>query len=531
MLGKELFVLDRPVKADPTFCVSWAFPNCYAVGMSSLAYQLVWWLLEQDLDLSVRRVFTDCHEGPGQACELIGFTLSWELDYVNVLKILSQQGVARLSVDRLAGSPLVFGGGPVLAANPESFADFFDCVLLGDAEVVVPAFIARWKEIRHLTDRREQLIELSSVDGVYVPSLYRFKFASNGPVESVEPVDSRVPPRKEKQIFAAPADYVCHTVMLDRDTTWGDKFLIEVVRSCPRDCNFCLASYISRPFRFAAVDAILNKVDLALKHTRQVGLLGASVTEHPQFDELAGELVKRSGLEISVSSVRADSVTALTLALLRQLGQKSLTIALESGSESLRAAIRKNLSEDQIMAAVELVDQAAFAQLKLYLMVGLPQERMEDLDETIRLLTVIKKLHKRLRIVVGLSTFVPKAQTPFQWSPRERGLAAKLEYLRKHLSRIGVDVRLESHNWGDIQALLSRGDRRLTPALASIAQGAGNLGAWRSAFRDFPPECPSAEYFTFREIPYGETLPWSHLQNDGMSESLCKRAQSSKRLS
>lgn len=526
MLGNELFTVKRPPKPDPLFGVSWAFPNSYLVGMSSLAYQVVWWLLESDVDVAVRRVFTDCHDDRCDGSELVGFTLSWELDYVNVLKALEKLRIAPLSSDRVSGSPIVFGGGPVLSANPEPFAEMFDCVLLGEAESIVPAFINAWKKIRSLPERKAQLLELSRIEGIYVPSLYRYRLASpGGPIESVEPVVEGVPSQLRKQVFDFPSDYAAHSVMLTPDTAWGDMFLVEVVRSCPQACRFCLASYLTRPFRTPSVETLMKKIDLGLRFTSKIGLLGPSVTEHPHFDQIAEELMKRPGTEISIASVRADSLNPLVLKMLHDLGQRSVTIAIESGSERLRSVMKKNLTEAQIERAVELIDQSGLSALKLYGIAGVPGETQADLDETIRLLTTLKNRHKRLHFSFGLSSFVPKAQTPLQWFGRDRRSAEKMEYLRKHLTRAGIAVRPESHNWSDIQALLSRGDRRLTPVLLAVAGGDGGLGGWRSALRHLPPECPGMSYYAFEEIPRDQCLPWSHLVDEPRAGALLKQSR------
>jgi len=512
MLGREVFTIPRPVKAQTRFAVSWAYPNLYSIGMAGLGYQLVWWLLEQDRQIEVYRAFTDCQEDGWETSELLGFTLSWELDYANVLKLLRKRGISPLSSERKPDQPLVFAGGPVLSANPEPFADIFDVILLGDAEAVVPRFIEAWTEARRLPERQDQLLQLARVEGLYVPSLYRYELSSpRGPIEAVKPVSDQVPARMTRPVFVPPADYVAHSLMLAPDTTWGDMFLVEIARSCPQECRFCLASYLTRPFRAARVETLIEKFDLGLKHTRKLGLLGPSVTEHPEFDRIAQALLERPATRVSIASVRADTLSPLILDMLSRLGQRSVTIALESGSERLRAIMKKNLSNEQVERAVGLIEQSGLEALKLYGIVGLPGETDEDLDETVRLITALKRSHRRLRFTFGVSSFVPKAQTPFQWAGRDRNSGKKLESLRKRLARLGVEVRPESHNWSDIQALISRGDRRLTPVLISVAEGAGNLGAWRRALRNLPDSCPGHDYYVYRDIPYQETLPWSHL--------------------
>lgn len=529
---KETFLLPRPHKASPTINISWAYPNTYLVGMSGLGYQLIWWLLEQDPDLNVARVFTD-HADPGwEDCELLGFTLSWELDFANVFNLLKAKGTALLSCDRTSDDPIIFGGGPTLSANPEPFADFFDVVLTGDAEVMIPAFIEKWKQVRHLKDRQKQLRELATVDGVYVPSLYEYKLSSpTGPIESINPIAHEAPEYIGRQTFTAPADYIAHTVVLTPDSSWGNMFLVEVVRSCPQECRFCLASYLTRPFRGANVETLFEKIDLGLRYTNKIGLLGPSVTEHPEFARIAEGLLARPNVDVSVASIRADTIDPLILKMMVALGQKSVTIAVESGSERLRAIMKKNLTEAEYHNAMQMIGSSGLAGVKLYGIAGLPGETQEDLDETVRLLTQTKKDHKQLRITFGVSSFVPKAQTPFQWNGRDRNAGKKIEYLRKRLSKIGIEVRPESHNWSDIQALLSRGDRRLTPVLLEVAQSAGNLGSWKRALRNAPDTVPDADFYIFREIPRTETLPWRHLMDDAKAGMLFKHNTAAAELS
>lgn len=521
----EQLLLPLPPKTRQDIQLAWAYPNTYSIGMSGLGYQLIWWLLEQEPDLDIRRVFTDLAEPGWERSELIGFTLSWELDYANILAQLKSASIPLLSSQRSSEHPFVFGGGPVLTANPEPFADFFDIILLGDAEVTIPNLVSAWRELRSLPTREEQLRRLANVDGLYVPSLYRVvEQGATEAIERIEPTAEGVPDYPRKQAYSAPDDYAAHSVILSPDGGWGDKFLLELVRSCPQECRFCLASFLTRPFRFPSVKTVLSKIGLAMKYSKRVGLLGPSVTEHPHFSELAEELIRIPELEISLSSIRMDTIDPLILKMLVTLKQRSVTIALESGSERLRSIMKKNLSEAEIWQGMDVIAASGIEQVKFYGIAGLPGETQEDLDETVRLLSAIKKKYKKLRIVFGISSFVPKAQTPFQWSGRDRDTARKMEYMRKNLAKLGVDVRCESHNWSDVQAYLSRADRRVTPLLLEMAQGdtTARLGAWKQLFRKKPEFCPPADFYIFRDIPATEFLPWSHLL-DAPRQSILER--------
>lgn len=527
----ETLLLKSPQKSGALIPLAFAYPNSYAVGMSGLGYQLVWWLLEQDPELQTFRVFTDtCQEG-WQQCELLGFTLSWELDYAGLLKILKEAKIPALAKDRCDGSyPLVFGGGPVLSANPEPFAEIFDLILLGDAELTIPNLIKGWKESRILSSKKEQLKHLSGYGGIYVPSFFQYEFESqNGPIKAVTALEADLA-NPSKQAYNAPEDYLAHSLILSPESSWQNMFLMELVRSCPQECRFCLASYLTRPFRAAKVPAVLEKIKLATPYTKKVGLLGPSVTEHPQFPELADSLLKMPELEISISSIRMDTIDPLVLEMLVKLGQRSLTIALESGSERLRQIMKKNLSQEQIWQSMDLIYASGISQLKFYGIAGLPEEETGDLEETVQLLTSIKKKYRRLKLIFGLSSFVPKAQTPYQWYGRKRDCQRRMEYLRKNLSKVGIEVRMESHNWSDIQAYISRADRRATALLLEVASAGGGLGVWKKHLREDNLLRPGGDFHIFREIPEEECLPWQHIQDAAKTLILKRHKQQSEAL-
>lgn len=539
MFPPEKFLVGRPLKTKSEFSVAWYYPNTYTVGMAGLGYQLVFGLLDSYEDIAVRRGFTDMEEPGIRESEIIGFTLSWELDFANIVSILRKHDIPVSSKDRTSDHPLIFGGGPVLTANPEPFADIFDVVLMGDAEVAIPSFIEAFRQSRKLSSRRERLLNLANSDGIYVPQFYEVTYSSidsqnDGPILEIKPTHAGVPAYPRKKIFSPPADYVAHSLVLTPDSAWGNMFLVEVVRSCPQECRFCLASFLTRPFRATNVDTLMGAIELGLKHTNKIGLLGPSVTEHPRFDEIATKLRGRPDLSLSLASVRADTLTEDILATLVSLGQKSVTIAIESGSERLRSIMKKNLTEEEIVHAVSLVADSGLESIKFYGIAGLPHETQSDIDETVRLMTMLKKKHKRLRFVFGISSFVPKAQTPFQWNGRDRDCAKKLEFVRKNLSKIGIEVRPESHNWSDIQALLSRGDRRLHPILKAVEENSSNLGAWKKAIKEAEKagESVSAirDFYIYRDIPRDETLPWSHLQDEEKTLYLGKHHEAAQTL-
>lgn len=492
--------------------VVFAFPNEYSVGITSLGYQVIWAMLAQRTDITVGRLFTDGHSFLPNAPELVGFSLSWELDYSNVLSLLESLDIPIWAAERAAEHPLVFGGGPVLTANPEPFAAFFDVVLLGDGEIVLPAFIEAYQKVRGC-DRATQLSTLAQVPGVYVPALYEPVYTSpEGPLERVQPLDSAVPAQLEKQTYRG-RTLSTSTVVTPR-AAWENIYMVEVVRSCPEMCRFCLASYLTLPFRVAPLEQeLIPAVEQGLAVTDRLGLLGASVTQHPQFDALLDHLNRPEfdEMRLSIASVRTNTVNAKLADTLTRHGTKSVTIAVESGSERLRRVVNKKLETGDILAAAASAKAGGLSALKLYGMAGIPSETPADLEATVELMQALKKTAPGLRLTLGCSTFVPKAHTPFQWYGVSRQAEKRLKFLQKQLRSRGLDFRPESYNWSVIQALISRGDRRLAPLLVRARAYGDSLGSYKRAFKDLKGQLPPLEFFVHTDWSIDQPLPWDHI--------------------
>ena len=502
-----------------------AFPSTYTVGITSLGYQIVWATLAMRTDLDVRRLFTDQGDPPHRRCELFGLSLSWELDGPVLLDLLEQQRIPIWSDERSDDDPIVFGGGPVLTANPEPLAPFFDVVLLGDGEDLLPAFIDALQEVRG-EPRSARLRHLAKVPGIYVPSLYAPRYDGDGDLVSIDPIEAGLPATISKQTWRG--NSLSHSTVITPESAWPDIHMVEVVRSCPELCRFCLASYLTLPFRTPSLDdGLIPAVEKGLTATRRLGLLGASVTQHPQFADLLNWLGQDrfDDLRVSVSSVRAATVTPELASGLAKRGSKSLTIAIESGSERMREVVNKKLSNEEISAAARHAKQGGLSALKLYGMVGLPSEQDDDVESTADLLLQLKKTTPGLRFTLGVSTFVPKAQTPFQWQGVRPEAEKRLKRLAKRLKPKGIDLRPESYGWSVIQALISRSDRRLAPVIVAVRGSQGSLGGWKKAYRsgragDLPlafsagvalPLPPPWEQVIHQSWSDSTVLPWHHL--------------------
>ncbi|MEH2070444.1 MAG: radical SAM protein [Nostoc sp.] len=500
-----------------------AFPNEYSVGITSLGYQVVWATLAMRNDVQVSRLFTDTHEQLPRKPEIVGFSISWELDYVNILNLLESLEIPIWAASRDDSHPIIFGGGPVLTANPEPFADFFDVILLGDGENLLGNLIEAYKEVRN-SSRQTQLQRLAQVPGIYVPSLYEVEYHTrDGAIKSIQPICSEIPVVVQKQTYRG--NTLSASTVVTEKAAWENIYMVEVVRSCPEMCRFCLASYLTLPFRTASLEgSLIPAIERGLQVTNRLGLLGASVTQHPEFEALLDYInqPKFDDVRLSIASVRTNTVTVQLAKTLSQRDTRSLTIAVESGSEKIRQIVNKKLHNDEIIQAAINAKAGGLTGLKLYGMAGIPGESAEDLEQTVAMMHSIKKAAPGLRLTFGCSTFVPKAHTPFQWLGVNPQAEKRLQFLQKQLKPKGIEFRPESYNWSIIQALLSRGDRRLSQLLQLTRNFGDSLGSYKRAFKQLKGQIPDLDFYVHDDWSTEQILPWSHLQGPLPQSTLLK---------
>ncbi|MFN7528464.1 MAG: B12-binding domain-containing radical SAM protein [Dolichospermum sp.] len=523
LFDSERLLFTPATPNNDSIPVIFAFPNEYTVGITSLGYQVVWATLATRDDLQVSRLFTDIHEPLPRYPELLGFSMSWELDYVNIFHLLESLEIPIRANSRDQNHPLIFGGGPVLTANPEPYADFFDIILLGDGENLLGDFIDTFKKVRN-ADRKTQLKTLSQVPGIYVPSLYVIEYITpDGAIKSINPIDSQIPPIIQKQTYRG--NTLSASTVVTEKAAWENIYMVEVVRSCPEMCRFCLASYLTLPFRTASLEtSLIPEIERGLKVTNRLGLLGASVTQHPEFTELLDYISqpKYDDVRLSVASVRTNTVTVKLAETLAKRDTRSLTIAVESGSEKVRKIVNKKLYNQEIIQAAINAKAGGLSSLKLYGMVGIPGEAAEDVDATVKMMEDVKKAAPGLRLTLGCSTFVPKSHTPFQWLGVNKLSEKRLQLLQKKLKPQGIEFRPESYNWSIIQALLSRGDRRLCQLLELTRDFGDSLGSYKRAFKQLKGQIPDLDFYVYSNWSTEQILPWNHLQGPLPQSTLIK---------
>jgi radical SAM superfamily enzyme YgiQ (UPF0313 family) len=508
--------------------VAWCYPANYSIAMASLGYLLLFAQLDKLETLRPTRYSTEDYGQDGQRlrqADVVGFSFSFELDIVEILRCFEKEGFPAYASQRDERFPVVFAGGPVPSTNPEPYALFFDFFLIGEGEELL-SNVMQFLHTHQTTLRTEKRACLEALAqtyaGVYVPHLYEPTYEAGGPVLDIThtgqgggSLREGTLPLVQKQFVGNLDNYVATSPILSEASVFGKSYLVEVMRGCAHRCRFCLASYSTLPTRGASMEAIITAIDAGLAYSNKLGLLGVLVAAHPQFPELMAYLATKPDLQISAGAVRADTVTPALCETLAKSGSTSITIAIESGSAWLRRRINKHLKEEHIFRAAEVIARSGLKNLKLYHMVGLPNETPEHIQESIDLIQRLKQAHPTLKLSVGCSSFVPKAHTPFQWMPRlsTAELKKRQEQFRKGVVQ-AAEFRPSSARWDTFQALVSRGDRRLAPFLLEFtALGAGH-GHVKRAYQSVAEQgvqLPSVAWYAERERPQAECLPWAML--------------------
>lgn len=513
--------------------VALAFPNRYSIGMSNLGFQTVYGLFNLSEDIVCERVFyPEPHAGesardaaggllslesrrPVRDFDLLVFSIPFENDYPHVLEMLALAGIAPRARDRRPDAPLVAAGGVAVLLNPEPLSAFVDFHFIGEAEALLPDFLAFWsKGGRSLARGREHLRDLAlDVPGIYVPSLYQPVYGPDGALDSLDPMPgSGVPARVAGRRADLERSRPCRTVLLTPNTEFSNVSLLEIGRGCGRGCRFCAAGYVCRPLRYHSAEKLVECAREELQRTSRIGLVSAAVSDHPEISLLCRSLLEAGG-SLSFSSLRADTITTEIISTLCAGGHHAVAIAPEAGSERLRRVINKNLTEEQILNAVELLTEQGILHLKLYFMIGLPTETPADLEAIVDVVKRIKHhvlqksrgLKRMGTITLSIHSFVPKPFTPFQWVAFAgvRELKERAQRIRKALQRVpNVRVHFDLPKWAYVQALLARGDRRVSLLLEKVAlEGL----SWTQAMRSVPF---NPDFFVMRERGPDEIFPW-----------------------
>jgi radical SAM superfamily enzyme YgiQ (UPF0313 family) len=491
--------------------VALIYPNTYHLGMSNLGVHAVYSLFNSNNRTVCERVFTDTLEKNAPAAiesnrpltdfAVLAFSISYEMDYFNVIQMLKATGIPLLAGERDERYPLIIAGGPCVTSNPMPMARFFDAFCIGDAEPIIPPLLTVLAaDIR--SPRYTLLQSLAAIPGIYVPQL---------------PSPLPVARQWAKDLNA----FTTKSVILTEKTELGDSYLIEAERGCPRGCRFCLVSSAYAPMRFREADNILKQAWEGLNRRRRIGLVGPAVTDHPQINEILAGLNKMNA-EIAISSLRIDRLSDIVISELAKGKVQTITIAPEAGSQRLRDVVNKGITEDDVLVLADRLAAHRFAQLKLYFIIGLPTETDADVEDIIKLTLAVKdrleKKQSNMRIVVNASPFIPKPSTPFQWLPMAPldVLNQRLGILKTALPLKGIKLNEESPPWAQVQAILSRGDENISSALADVKET--SLSEWRRVVELYKLD---VDHYVNRKWDTKDKLPWSVIDSGMSDEKLC----------
>jgi radical SAM family uncharacterized protein len=508
------------------------YPNTYHVGMSNLGFQIIYQQINSRGDTACERLFfpdkktepeyirtntplmTVETQRPLYEFPLIGFSLTFEMDYFNFLQILTLGKIPLLAADRSERDPFIIVGGPCATFNPEPLADFIDVCIIGEGEEVIHEILDTYYDAKGRgLSRQEILFQLAQLSGVYVPCFYQVKYKEDGTIEKV--IHSEGIPNQVGRRWIQDLDkYEAQTVIVTSDTEFRDMFLIEVARGCGRHCRFCMAGYCYRNPRVRSLEKLKTAILAAKKFRNKVGLMGAAISDYPEIDELCN-LILEQGMNMSVASLRADSLTEGLVHGLAVSKHKTTTLAPEAASIRLRRIINKTISDEHLFNAINMSIKAGIPHIRLYIMIGLPSEEQEDIEEIVTMAENIKKYMESLgskgKLTLSVNPFIPKPFTPFQWMPMAQVsmIEARLKFINSSLrQRKGIEVLVESPKEAYIQAILARGDRRLAVALLEAHRRGGSKGFKQAMKANFLSE----EHYLYRQRDQeNEILPWQQL--------------------
>ena len=539
-----------------------AYPDLYEIGMSNLGLVILYDLVNRepkalaervyapwiDMEAEMRKaaipLFSLESRRPLKDFDIIGFSLSYELTYTNVLNMLDLAGIPVRAAQRNESYPLIIAGGSC-ALNAEPMAEFIDLFVLGEGEEVLLELLEtfrRWK-LEGTHRKQELLLQLAHIPGIYVPSLYRVNYHDDGTISKISPASPGLSSSIRRRILMKLPPAVNKPV-IPYIATIHDRAAIEIQRGCTRGCRFCQAGIIYRPLRERPKDEVLSAVDKLLRNSgyNELSLLSLSTSDYSEIESLCGTLSARyreHNLKISLPSLRIDSFTLGLMDTLTSGKKAGLTFAPEAGSERLRRVINKSVSGDELLQTLETAADRGWRSVKLYFMLGLPTETPDDIDSIVQLVRQVGPARRKSggrasHIKVSASAFVPKAHTPFQWVAQNtvEELNASIDALRRGLKKSGLRLSWQDPRMSLLEGVMARGDRRLSQVIYRAWQTGATFDSWSELFsyekwgRAFD-ECGLAPaFYANRQRPLDEILPWSHIDVGITATFLQKEYQS-----
>lgn len=530
---------------------AFCFPDVYEVGMSHLGTKILYHLLNERADTFCERAFAPWPDMeklmrenniPLYALEskdslkdfdFLGFTLQYEMSYTNILNMLNLSGISIRASERGEEEPIIICGGPC-SYNPEPLYDIADIFQIGEGEEVIHEILEVYKKYKGKGKKKEFLRELAGIKGIYIPSLYEVDYNSDGTIKEFKPKFEGIPEKVSKRLVSNLNESVFPENMIVPYTEIvHDRIMLETFRGCTRGCRFCQAGMIYRPVREKKVPQLVDQVDRLLKNTgyEEVSLTSLSICDYSDIQNLVFSLMdkyKDNKVGISLPSIRIDAFSVDLIKEIQKVRKTGLTFAPEAGSQRMRDIINKGVTEEDLISSVKVAFESGWSTVKLYFMIGLPYERLEDVEGIAELGEKVvseyfkvpkEKRNKGLKVTLSTSIFVPKPFTPFQWAPQDRmeAVKEKINAIRKT-----IKSRTINYNWHEspvsyLEAIFARGDRRICDVLIKAYEKGAKFDGWTEYF-DFniwlealKESGVDGDFYAYRERSYDEILPWDFI--------------------
>lgn len=549
-IGGELNSVQKN-PADVTMKFAFCFPDTYDIGMSHLGMKILYSLINEVPEYWCERVFMplpDMEEQmrkndillygleslePIKNSDFIGFTLQYELSFTNILAMLDLAGLPVFSKDRPDLTPIVCAGGPCVC-NAEPIADFVDLCILGEGEEVNLELMRLLEQCKKENcTKHEFLVHAAQIEGIYVPSLYKVEYKSDNTIASITPTEGAPATVRKRIIRDFDKTYYPESFVVAFSEIVHDRAVVEVLRGCIRGCRFCQAGYLYRPFREKSVDTIEKETISICESTGydEVSLSSLSTSDYSEIENLLGRLTEYTDgerINLALPSMRIDRFSEELLNKIKSVRKSGLTFAPEAGTQRLRDVINKNITEKNVLDSCRIAFEGGYTSVKLYFMLGLPTETLEDMDGIKDLCEKIIDLYytipnrpkgKSVQISVSLSTFIPKPFTPFEFEPQptEDVIDERQKYILSIINSRKVNISWSRFPITVLEAALARGDRRLSQVIYTAWKKGCKLDSWNEYYRydlwkEAFEECGiDMSFYVNRRREYDEIMPWSHM--------------------